>query len=62
MDGENVLRIGYRATILIGYFQVFPSSRNASSRPIGPGVMMREDISERKRRSGEELDAYTALE
>jgi hypothetical protein len=47
------------------YSQVFPSFRNqtnASSRPIGPGVMMREDISERKRRTGEELDAYTALE
>lgn len=40
--------------------QVFPSHRN--SRPIGPGVEMREDPIERRRRDGEELDAYTSME
>ena len=40
--------------------QVFPSRR--SGRPIGPGIEVREDPIERRRRDGEELDAYTALE
>ncbi|KAF2497112.1 TOM13-domain-containing protein [Lophium mytilinum] len=41
--------------------KIFPSSRS-DSRTIGPGVEMRPDPIERKRRSGEEMDAYTSLE
>lgn len=45
-------------------FQIFPNHRNAAggAHTIGPGVEMREDPIERRRRSGEELDAYTSLE
>merc|ERR1712014_26451 len=39
---------------------VFPSYRN--SRPVGPGIEIRQDPVERRRRDGEEMDAYTALE
>ena len=46
--------------LLTCVLEIFPSHRN--SRPVGPGVEMREDPIERKRRSGEEVDAYTALE
>lgn len=44
--------------------QVFPSHRNGApgARPVGPGVVMVDDPIERRRRSGEELDAYTSLE
>lgn len=40
--------------------QIFPSHRSA--RPMGPGVEIRDDPIERKRRDGEELDMYTSLE
>ena len=40
--------------------QVFPGHRN--SRPMGPGVEIKEDPIERRRRSGREMDAYTSLE
>ncbi|KAI9706915.1 MAG: hypothetical protein M1820_004694 [Bogoriella megaspora] len=40
--------------------KVFPRHRN--SRPIGPGIEVRENPYERKRRDGEELDSMTALE
>lgn len=40
------------------YVQVFPST----GRRVGPGVEMRDDPVERRRRDGEELDAYTSLE
>lgn len=45
---------------LLTTLKVFPAHRN--SRSIGPGVQMTENVIERKRRSGEELDAYTSLE
>ncbi|KAI4729391.1 hypothetical protein E4T49_02806 [Aureobasidium sp. EXF-10728] len=37
--------------------QVFPSHRR-----VGPGVEMRTDPVEKRRRNGQELDAYTSLE
>ncbi|KAH9809319.1 60Kd inner membrane protein [Teratosphaeria destructans] len=40
--------------------KVFPSHRN--SRSIGPGVEIRDDPIERRRRNGQELDAYTSLD
>ena len=40
--------------------QIFPQHRQ--SRPVGPGIEIREDIPERKRRSGEEMDELTNLE
>ncbi|KAK5137773.1 hypothetical protein LTR08_007345 [Meristemomyces frigidus] len=40
--------------------KVFPNTR--SSRSIGPGVEVRDDPVERRRRNGEELDAYASLE
>ena len=40
--------------------QVFPGHRN--SRPMGPGVEIKDDPIERRRRSGREMDAYTSLE
>lgn len=40
--------------------QVFPGHRN--SRPMGPGVEIKDDPVERRRRSGREMDAYTSLE
>lgn len=42
------------------YSQIFPQHRN--SRPVGPGVEIKDDPIERRRRSGRELDAYTSLE
>ncbi|KAF2721072.1 TOM13-domain-containing protein [Polychaeton citri CBS 116435] len=51
---EAAYRLGWGGT------KIFPSHRN--SRTIGPGVEMREDPITRKRRNGEELDAYTSLE
>lgn len=49
-DGSN--RLTHR--------QVFPTHR--SDHKIGPGIEMREDPIERRRRDGEEMDAYTSLE
>ncbi|KAF2160754.1 hypothetical protein M409DRAFT_59777 [Zasmidium cellare ATCC 36951] len=51
---EAAYRLGWSNT------KVFPSHRNA--RPIGPGVEIRDDPIERRRRDGRELDAYTSLE
>ncbi|KAF2860021.1 putative mitochondrial import protein [Piedraia hortae CBS 480.64] len=48
---EAAFRLGWGGT------RVFPSSRR-----VGPGVIMREDPIERRRRDGEELDMYTSLE
>jgi hypothetical protein len=43
--------------------QIFPIHRSGSdSRRVGPGVEMRADPVERRRRNGQELDMYTALE
>ncbi|KAK3075765.1 hypothetical protein LTR53_000590 [Teratosphaeriaceae sp. CCFEE 6253] len=51
---EAAFRLGWGGT------KIFPDHRNARS--IGPGVEIRDDPIERRRRSGEELDMYTALE
>merc|ERR1712070_321084 len=51
---EAAFRLGWSKT------KVFPSYRN--SRPVGPGVGIRQDPVERRRRDGEEMDAYTSLE
>lgn len=48
---ELAFRFGWSGT------KVFPNHRR-----VGPGVEMRADPVERKRRNGQELDAYTALE
>jgi hypothetical protein len=40
--------------------QIFPGHRN--SRTMGPGVEIKDDPIERRRRSGREMDAYTSLE
>jgi len=40
--------------------QIFPGHR--SSRAMGPGVEIKDDPVERRRRSGREMDAYTSLE
>lgn len=41
--------------------QIFPTGRS-DSRRVGPGVEMRADPIERRRRNGQELDMYTSLE
>ncbi|KAF2769170.1 TOM13-domain-containing protein [Teratosphaeria nubilosa] len=51
---EAAFRLGWSNT------KVFPSHR--TSRSIGPGVEIKEDPIERRRRNGQELDAYTSLE
>ncbi|KAL1601953.1 hypothetical protein SLS59_005119 [Nothophoma quercina] len=51
---EAAFRLGWSGT------KIFPSGR--SSRRVGPGVEMRADPVERRRRNGQELDMYTALE
>jgi hypothetical protein len=40
--------------------QIFPGHRN--SRTMGPGVEIKDDPIERRRRSGREMDAYTSME
>ncbi|TKX26803.1 mitochondrial import protein [Elsinoe australis] len=52
---EIAFRLGWGGT------KVFPSHRSGSRR-VGPGVEMKDDPIERRRRSGRELDAYSALE
>ncbi|UPX19797.1 uncharacterized protein EKO05_0010048 [Ascochyta rabiei] len=52
---EAAFRLGWSGT------KVFPSGRS-DSRRVGPGVEMRADPVERRRRNGQELDMYTALE
>ncbi|KAF2705787.1 TOM13-domain-containing protein [Pleomassaria siparia CBS 279.74] len=47
---EAAFRLGWGGT------KIFPTHR------VGPGVEMRADPVERKRRSGEELDMYTSME
>ncbi|GAB7328963.1 hypothetical protein MBLNU13_g00831t1 [Cladosporium sp. NU13] len=51
---EAAFRLGWGGT------RVFPGHRN--SRPMGPGVEIKDDPIERRRRSGREMDAYTSLE
>ncbi|KAK4501351.1 hypothetical protein PRZ48_007159 [Zasmidium cellare] len=51
---EAAYRLGWSKT------KVFPAHRNA--RPMGPGVEIRDDPIERRRRDGREMDAYTSLE
>ncbi|EOA84284.1 hypothetical protein ACJQWK_01132 [Exserohilum turcicum] len=55
---EAAYRLGWSGT------KIFPSHRSApgSTRRVGPGVEMRADPVERRRRNGQELDMYTALE
>ncbi|KAJ4377601.1 hypothetical protein N0V83_000428 [Neocucurbitaria cava] len=54
---EAAYRLGWSGT------KIFPSHRGgADSRRVGPGVEMRADPVERRRRDGRELDMYTALE
>lgn len=43
------------------HVQIFPSHRSEARR-VGPGVEMRSDPIERRRRDGQELDMYTNLE
>ncbi|KAF3009523.1 hypothetical protein E8E13_004527 [Curvularia kusanoi] len=52
---EAAFRLGWSGT------KIFPS-RRSDSRRVGPGVEMRADPVERRRRNGQELDMYTALE
>ncbi|KAF2200916.1 mitochondrial import protein 1 [Delitschia confertaspora ATCC 74209] len=52
---ELAFRWGWSGT------KIFPTRRNESRR-VGPGVEMRADPVERRRRSGQELDAYTNME
>jgi hypothetical protein len=41
--------------------QIFPMHRGEARR-VGPGVEMRPDPIERRRRNGQELDMYTSME
>ncbi|KAH8731963.1 outer membrane protein TOM13-domain-containing protein [Phaeosphaeriaceae sp. PMI808] len=51
---EIAFRFGWSGT------KIFPSHREA--RRVGPGVEVRADPVERRRRSGQEMDMYTSLE
>ncbi|KAF1847970.1 TOM13-domain-containing protein [Cucurbitaria berberidis CBS 394.84] len=54
---EAAYRLGWSGT------KIFPTHRSGSdSRRVGPGVEMRADPVERRRRNGQELDMYTSLE
>ncbi|EMD67182.1 hypothetical protein COCC4DRAFT_131141 [Bipolaris maydis ATCC 48331] len=55
---EAAYRLGWSGT------KIFPSHRLGSTtgRRVGPGVEMRADPVERRRRNGQELDMYTSLE
>ncbi|CAO2647291.1 Nn.00g082130.m01.CDS01 [Neocucurbitaria sp. VM-36] len=54
---EAAYRLGWSGT------KIFPSHRSGSdSRRVGPGVEMRADPVERRRRDGREMDMYTSLE
>ncbi|USP72861.1 TOM13-domain-containing protein [Curvularia clavata] len=54
---EAAYRLGWSGT------KIFPSHRATSgARRVGPGVEMRADPVERRRRNGQELDMYTSLE
>ncbi|KAF2191988.1 outer membrane protein Tom13 [Zopfia rhizophila CBS 207.26] len=52
---EVAFRLGWSGT------KIFPNHRS-DSRRVGPGVEMRADPIARRRRSGQEMDAYTSLE
>ncbi|OAL04429.1 TOM13-domain-containing protein [Phaeosphaeriaceae sp. SRC1lsM3a] len=52
---EVAFRLGWSGT------KIFPTHRGESRR-VGPGVEMRADPVERRRRDGRELDMYTSLE
>ncbi|KAJ4293316.1 hypothetical protein N0V90_008598 [Kalmusia sp. IMI 367209] len=52
---EVAFRLGWSGT------KIFPTHRS-DARRVGPGVEMRADPVERRRRNGEELDAYTSME
>ncbi|CAA9962867.1 TOM13 domain containing protein [Pyrenophora teres f. maculata] len=54
---EAAYRLGWSGT------KIFPTHRSGSdSRRVGPGVEMRADPVERRRRNGQEMDMYTSLE
>ncbi|KAK3717477.1 hypothetical protein LTR37_005867 [Vermiconidia calcicola] len=54
---EWAWRLGWGGT------KIFPNHRNGGdSKTVGPGVVMRDDPIERRRRDGEELDGYTSME
>jgi hypothetical protein len=53
VQAHALFYVGYGANAC---HQIFPTHR------VGPGVEMRADPVERKRRNGEELDMYTSLE
>jgi hypothetical protein len=59
--GTKVYTPIYTSKYGILTLQVFPRSRDSAHRA-GPGVEIREDPVARRRRNGEELDMYTALE
>lgn len=50
----------HRNEVLTTCLQVFPEHRG--SRSIGPGIEIKDDPIERRRRSGREMDAYTSME
>ncbi|WPG98524.1 Hypothetical protein R9X50_00131500 [Acrodontium crateriforme] len=52
---EAAFRLGWSKT------KVFPE-RRGTGRVIGPGVQVRDDPIERRRRDGSELDMYTSME
>nr|POE72814.1 mitochondrial import protein 1 [Quercus suber]POE72819.1 mitochondrial import protein 1 [Quercus suber] len=58
-SGTKVSFVIDRAT---SAYEIFPGHRSSSGHRVGPGVVMREDPVERRRRDGEELDMYTSLE
>ncbi|KAK7189809.1 hypothetical protein DPSP01_008777 [Paraphaeosphaeria sporulosa] len=53
---EAAYRLGWSGT------KIFPTHRAGGGHRVGPGVEMRADPVERRRRDGEELDMYTSLE
>ncbi|PWO24792.1 hypothetical protein PtrARCrB10_06682 [Pyrenophora tritici-repentis] len=54
---EAAYRLGWSGT------KIFPTHRSGSdSRRVGPGVEMRADPVERRRRNGQEMDMYTSME
>ncbi|KAH7079512.1 outer membrane protein TOM13-domain-containing protein [Paraphoma chrysanthemicola] len=52
---EAAFRLGWSGT------KIFPTHRGEARR-VGPGVEMRADPIERRRRNGQELEMYTSLE
>ncbi|EME43378.1 hypothetical protein DOTSEDRAFT_72699 [Dothistroma septosporum NZE10] len=52
---EAAFRLGWSNT------KVFPTHRSQAHK-IGPGIEVKDDPIERRRRSGREMDAYTSLE